>query len=50
VDKIIKGVRPGEIPVESNPRIEFAINLTVARRLGLDIPLAIRARADRVIE
>jgi putative tryptophan/tyrosine transport system substrate-binding protein len=50
VDKIIKGVRPGEIPVESNPRIEFAINLTVARRLGLDIPLAIQARADRVIE
>ena len=50
VDKIIKGGKPGEIPIESNPRIEFAINLTVARQLGLDIPPAVQARADRVIE
>ena len=37
VDKIIKGVRPAEIPVEVNPKIEFAINLKVAQALGLTI-------------
>ncbi|MGH7266724.1 MAG: ABC transporter substrate binding protein [Candidatus Rokuibacteriota bacterium] len=50
VDKIIKGAKPGEIPVEANPRIELVINLKVARRLGLTISPAILARADRVIE
>jgi putative ABC transport system substrate-binding protein len=50
VDKIIKGAKPSEIPVESNPRIELVINLKVARRLGLNIPPAILTRADRVVE
>jgi putative ABC transport system substrate-binding protein len=50
VDKIIRAVKPGEIPVESNPRIELVINLKAARQLGVEIPTAVRARADRFVE
>jgi putative ABC transport system substrate-binding protein len=50
VDKIIKGAKPGEVPVESNPRIELVINLKAARQLDLDIPSSVRTRADRFIE
>lgn len=50
MDKIIKGTKPAEIPVESNPRIEFVINLKVARQLGLNIPATVLSRADRVME
>ena len=49
VDKIMKGTRPGDIPVESNSRIELAVNATTAERLGLRVPATIQARADRVI-
>ena len=47
VGKIMKGEKPGEIPVEANPRIEFTINLKTADKLGLKIPPALRGRADR---
>jgi putative tryptophan/tyrosine transport system substrate-binding protein len=50
VDKIIKGAKPGDIPVESNPRIELVINLKAARQLGVEIPTAVRTRADRFVE
>jgi putative tryptophan/tyrosine transport system substrate-binding protein len=50
VDKILKGQKPADIPVESNGLIEFTLNLKVARRLGLTIPPSIQARANRVIE
>ena len=49
VDKIIKGANPGEIPVEVNTKIEFAINLKTAKALGLTIPPEVLFRADRVI-
>ena len=49
VAKIIKGVKPGEIPVESNPRIKLTINLKTAKALGLTIPQSILVRADEVI-
>ena len=48
VDKILKGAKPGEIPVEVNPKIEFTINLKAARGLGLTIPPEVLYRADRI--
>jgi putative ABC transport system substrate-binding protein len=49
VDKIIKGVKPAEIPVEVNSKIEFAINLKTAKKLGLTIPPEMLYQADRLI-
>jgi putative ABC transport system substrate-binding protein len=48
VDKILKGANPGEIPVEVNARIEFAINLKTARALGLAIAPEVLYQANRV--
>jgi putative ABC transport system substrate-binding protein len=50
VDKIIKGQKPSDIPVEANPRIDLIINLKVARALGLSIAPTVVQRATRVIE
>lgn len=49
VDKIIKGERPAEIPVEVNPKIEFVVNLKVAKELGIKIAPEVLYRANRVI-
>src|SRR4029077_5085997 len=49
VDKILKGTKPAEIPVETNSKIEFAINLKVAKTLGLTIARELLYRADRII-